>query len=139
MEQSVESNSFEKFKANSIVHCSYFAHQILFKKRFLKKSSKPGYENLVLITSTVQIELSKLNFFDDIRTNFLQVLTYYGFSRLLCYDDARQNQNRTKQSRTNIHLQLKFTRVLSCNYCQHRQRSNFSHKVVGNLIAEAEV
>ena len=47
---------------------------------------------LVLITSIVQVELSKLNFnFDDIRTNFLQVLAYYDFSRLLCYDAARQN------------------------------------------------
>ena len=63
-----------------------------YKKRFLRKSSKPGHGNLVLITSTVQIELSKLSFnFDDIRTNFLQVLTYYGFSRLLCSDDAREN------------------------------------------------
>ena len=32
--------------------------------------------NQVLITSTVQVELWKLNFnFDDIRTNFLQILT----------------------------------------------------------------
>ena len=44
------------------------------------------------ISSTVQVELLKLNFnFDGIRTNFLQVLTYYGFSRLLYYDDTRQN------------------------------------------------
>ena len=42
--------------------------------------------------TTVQVELSKLNFnFDNIRTNFLQVLGYYGFPRLLCYDEARQN------------------------------------------------
>ena len=49
--------------------------QIFFlKKRFLRKSSKPGHGNPVLIT-TVQAELSKLNFnFDDIRTYFLQVL-----------------------------------------------------------------
>ena len=59
-------------------HCPYFAHisVCLFrKKRFHRKSSKPEYGNLVLITSTVQVELSKLNFnFDDIRTYFLQVL-----------------------------------------------------------------
>ena len=36
---------------------------------------KPGHGNQVLITSAVQVELSKLNFnFDDIRTYFLQVL-----------------------------------------------------------------
>ena len=51
--------------------------------RFLEK--KPGYGKLVLITSTVQVELLMLNFnFDGIRINFLQVLTHYGFSRLLC-------------------------------------------------------
>ena len=53
--------------------CPYFRFKK--KKRFLRKSSKPGHGNLVLITSTVQVELSKLNFnFDDIRTYFLQVL-----------------------------------------------------------------
>ena len=67
--------------------------QVFFKKtRFLRKSSKPGHENLVLITLTVQVELSKLHLhFEDIRTMFFQVLTYYHFSRLLCNDDARQN------------------------------------------------
>ena len=91
MEQLIESNFFKKFKAiASTAHTSPIFH-FFFKKRFLRKSSKPGHGNLVLITSTVQVELSKLNFnFDDIRTNFLQVLTY-GFSRLFCYDDARQN------------------------------------------------
>ena len=57
-------------------HCP-FAHisDFFFKKRFFRKSSKSGHRNLVLITSTVQVELSKLNFnFDDIRTYFLQVL-----------------------------------------------------------------
>ena len=45
------------------------------KKIFLRKSSKPGHGNLILINSTVQLELSKLNFnFDDIRMYFLQVL-----------------------------------------------------------------
>ena len=40
-------------------------------------SGKPGHGNLVLITSTVPVELSKLNlnFEDIIRTNFPQVLT----------------------------------------------------------------
>ena len=105
MEQSVESNSFKKFKAIASlpILCPYF-RSFLFKKRFLRKSSKPGYGNLVLITSTVRFELSKLNFnFDDIRTNFLQGLTYYGFSRLSCYDDARQ----LKQNRTELILTIK--------------------------------
>ena len=48
---------------------------VFLKIRVLRKSSKSGHRNLVLITSTVQVELSKLNFnFDDIRTYFLQVL-----------------------------------------------------------------
>ena len=73
----MESNLFEKFKVIASYQCSYFAHISDFfkKKRFLRKSSKTGHENLVLITSTVQVELSKLNFnFDDLRTYFLQVL-----------------------------------------------------------------
>ena len=82
MEQSVESDSFEKFKAIA-------SRPILwpyFRLKNIRKSSKPGPVNLFLITSTVQIELSKLNFnFDDIKTNFLEVLTYFCFSRLLCY------------------------------------------------------
>ena len=72
MEQSVESNSFEKFKAikSLLILLPYFRY-FCKKKRFLLKSSKPGHENLVLITSTVQIELSTLNFnFDDKRNNF---------------------------------------------------------------------
>ena len=37
---------------------------------------EPGHGNLVLITSTVQVEISKLNFnFDDITTCFLQALS----------------------------------------------------------------
>ena len=72
MEQSVESNSFEKFKAikSQLIILPYFRY-FCKKKRFFLKSSKPGHENLVLITSTVQVELSALNFkFDDIRNNF---------------------------------------------------------------------
>ena len=72
MEESVEymTNSFEKFKAVP----SLPTFQIFFKEIFLRKSSKPGHGNLGLISSTVQVELSKLNFnFDDIRTNSLQV------------------------------------------------------------------
>ena len=95
MEQSVESNSFEKFKAIALLPIAwYFVHisEFFLQKRFLRKSSKPGHKNLVLITSPVQVELSKLNFnCDDTRTNFLQILTYYSSSRLLCYDDVRQN------------------------------------------------
>ena len=77
MEQSVESNFSKKFKAIASYHCSYFARisDSFFKKRFLRKCSKPGHGNLVLITSTVQVELSKLNFnFDDITAYVLQVL-----------------------------------------------------------------
>ena len=81
MEQSVESNFSKKFKAIASYHCSYFARisDSFFKKRklenaFLRKCSKPGHGNLVLITSTVQVELSMLKFnFDDLRTYFLQV------------------------------------------------------------------
>ena len=75
MDQSVESNFFKKFKAIASYHRPYFAHvSDFFRKRFLRKSSKPGHEDLVLITSTVQVKLSKSNFnFDDIRNYFLQV------------------------------------------------------------------
>ena len=53
-------------------HCP-FAHisDFFLKKRFFRKSSKSGHRNLVLITSTVQVELSKLNFnFIDITNIF---------------------------------------------------------------------
>ena len=76
MEQSIESNFLKKFKAiTSTVH-TLSIFQIFFKKKiFFRKSSKPGHGKLVLIASTVQVELSKLNFnFDDVRTCFLQVL-----------------------------------------------------------------
>ena len=58
---------------------SVFTAQLYFrfkkKKRFLRKSSKAGHENLVLVTSTVQVELSKLSFnSDDIRTYVLLFL-----------------------------------------------------------------
>ena len=77
MEQSVESNFFKKFKAigSLPILCPYF--RFFFKKGFLRKSGKPGHGNQVLITSIVQVELSKLSFnFDDIRTYFLQVLRH---------------------------------------------------------------
>ena len=77
MEQSVESNFFKKFKAiASLAHTSPIFQIFLFKKRFIRKSSTPGHGNLVLITSTVQVELSQLNFNfdDDIRTYLFQVL-----------------------------------------------------------------
>ena len=93
--ESVESNFLRNIQSDSIT-------SVLLRKRFLRKSSKPGHSNLVLIISTVQVELSKLNFnSDDIRMNFRQVLTFYvltGFSKFLyskCYDNARQNQSRT--------------------------------------------
>ena len=77
MEQSVESNFFKKFKAIASLPMPYFANiSDFFLISHLRKSSKPGHGNLVLITSTVQVQLSKLNFdFDDVRTYFLQVLT----------------------------------------------------------------
>ena len=81
-QQSVESNFFKKFEAIASwsIPRPYFRF-FLKKKTILRKSgkpghvSKPGHGNLVLITSTLQVELSKLSFnFDDIRTYFLQVL-----------------------------------------------------------------
>ena len=74
MERPVELTSVEKFKAIVSLlilrpYCRFF-----FKKRFIRKSSKPGHGNLVLITSSVQVELWKLSVnFDYIRTKFLQV------------------------------------------------------------------
>ena len=65
MKQSVESNFFKKFKviaSLSILHpyLRFFFFFFFSKIRFLRKSIKPGHGNLVLITSTVQLELSKL-------------------------------------------------------------------------------
>ena len=73
----MESNFFKKFKVIASLPTlrPYFSFFCLFKKRLLKESSKPEYGNLVLITSTVQVGLSELNFkFDDIRTYSLEVL-----------------------------------------------------------------
>ena len=73
MEKSLESNSFEKFKVKASLPIFQI---ILFKRRFLRKSSKPGHGNLVLIISTAQIKLSiKFFNFDIIGTTSLQVLT----------------------------------------------------------------
>ena len=48
MKQSVESNSFEKFKVIASLPILYIYFRFFFlKKRFLRKSSKPG--NVVLI------------------------------------------------------------------------------------------
>ena len=72
MKQSVLA-SLKVIASLPILH-PYFSF-LFKKKRFLRKSRKPGHQNLVLITSTVQVELSKLNYnFDDIRTYFLQAL-----------------------------------------------------------------
>ena len=49
MEQSVKSNSFEKFKAAESTAHTWSIFQILLKKRFLRKSNKPGLGNAVLI------------------------------------------------------------------------------------------
>ena len=58
MEQSVKFNSVEKFKAIVSAAC---ISGIFFFLRFLKKSSKPELENLVLI---LQVECDRN--FDDI-------------------------------------------------------------------------
>ena len=74
-EQSVESNFFTKFKAIASLpmHISPTFQTFYKKKDFPENPVNLGI--LVIITSTVQVELSKLNFnFDDIRTYFLQVL-----------------------------------------------------------------
>ena len=67
----MESNFFKKFKA--IASLPVLGPYFKFKKEkeiFLRNSRKPAHGNLVLITSTVQVELSKLNFnfIDDIRS-----------------------------------------------------------------------
>ena len=72
----MDSDFFKKHKAIASLQIRrpYFSCFFL-KKGFLGKYSKPEHGNLVLITPTVQVELSKLNFnFDDIRTYFLKVL-----------------------------------------------------------------
>ena len=53
MEQSVEFNFSKEFK---VIESLPILPSSIFL-RFLRKSSKPGQENLVLITSTVQVEL----------------------------------------------------------------------------------
>ena len=57
MEQSVESNLSKKFKAIASLPIPYFAHisDFILKKGFLRKPSKSGHGNLVLITSAVQL------------------------------------------------------------------------------------
>ena len=59
MEQSVESNFFKKFKAIASLPVlgPYFRFKKKKKEIFLRNSSKPAHGNLVLITSTVQVEL----------------------------------------------------------------------------------
>ena len=66
-------NFVEKFKdLESAAHASS-TFQILFqKKKIIRKPSKPGHGNLVLI-----IQVKWDGDFDGIRTNFLKVLTYY--------------------------------------------------------------
>ena len=85
MEQSIESNFFQKFKILNFISLKH-------RHFIFRKSSNPGHKSLVLITSTVQVELAKLSFnLDDVRTYFLQVLrdcqqktsvTLNGFLRL---------------------------------------------------------
>ena len=77
MKPSVESNSLEKIKAIASLHIlpPYFRFFIFLKKKDFSEN-------------TVNLGMEIFNF-DDIRTNFLQVLTYFGFLRSLCYDDAR--------------------------------------------------
>ena len=61
MVHSVESNFFEKFKAIASLLILAHISDFFLKKIFIRKSSKPEHRNLVLIISTVQVELSKLN------------------------------------------------------------------------------
>ena len=59
----LEPNYFDSMDS---ITAHYFAHISDLKKKkkiFKKKLSKPGNGNLALITSTVQVELSKLNKF----------------------------------------------------------------------------
>ena len=63
MEQSVESNSFEKFKAiTSLPTRTWSIFQIFFRKDFPENPVNLDIGNLVLITSTFQVKLSKFNF-----------------------------------------------------------------------------
>ena len=87
----MEYNSFDKFKAMALllIFGSYF--RFFFKKKdFLENpvnldmESSSNYFNCSRRTFKVELQV-------DIRAIFLQLLTYYDFSRLLCYDDARQN------------------------------------------------
>ena len=86
----MEHNSFEKFEAMALllILASYF-------RFFLKKDFLQNPVNLDMESSSNYFSCSsrtfKVKLQVDIRAIFLQVLTYYGFSRLLCYDDARQN------------------------------------------------
>ena len=74
LEKSVETNFFKKFKViASLLILTPYLRIFSKKKGFSENVVNP--DNLVLTTSTAQVELSKLNLnFDDIRTYFLQVL-----------------------------------------------------------------
>ena len=79
----MESTSVKKFKVIVSAVQTFPIFHIFFKKRFLRKFNKPGHGSLVLI-----LQVEWVVNFDYIRNNALQVLTYYSFSRSLCYDDA---------------------------------------------------
>ena len=74
LEKSVETNFFKRFKViASLPMLTPYLRIFSKKKGFSENVVNP--DNLVLTTSTVQVELSKLNLnFDDIRTYFLRVL-----------------------------------------------------------------
>ena len=57
MEQSVESNSFKTFKVEASLSIRSPYNRSFFKKRLLRKSSKPEHWNLVLITPTAQVKI----------------------------------------------------------------------------------
>ena len=57
MEQSVESNSFKTFKVEASLSIRSPYNRFFFKKRLLRKSSKPEHWNLVLITPTAQVKI----------------------------------------------------------------------------------
>ena len=90
-----------KEKIKIFAHISDFLKKKKKKKRFLGKCSKPGHGNLVLITSTVQAEFSKLNFklwwyIELIFFKFLHIMVFQDYCAMMALD-----KNRTEQSRTN--------------------------------------
>ena len=112
---SVQSNSFKKFKAIESLSIlgPYFRFFLL--KRFFRKSSKSRHWNLVLITSTVQVELSKFNFnfADDMRTYFLQVLSKGLQTNSFCHSLWILSVKRKKPTPMFLTDNIKINRILT--------------------------